>query len=148
MTQNNNPELEKPKKKKGRPPKYDVERKPMSFYLPNRLMVDYKVFIQLKGINQNDFAINLIGKEIDKEKDKIEQYKNKTFNKPVKKERGLQKKHISFNLPISMIEDIKILTLIKGIRQCNFVSDLIEKEINKEKDKIEQYKNFMKKVTA
>ena len=55
-----------------------------------------------------------------------------------------QTKHVSFSLPVSVIENIKIISHLKGMNQTQFILSLIQSEMEKEKDRIEAYKKLIR----
>ena len=54
-----------------------------------------------------------------------------------------QTKHVSFSLPVSVIENLKIISRLKGMNQTQFILSLIHDEMEKEKDRIEAYKKLI-----
>ena len=54
-----------------------------------------------------------------------------------------QTKHVSFSLPVSVIENLKIISRLKGMNQTQFILSLIHDETEKEKDRIEAYKKLI-----
>ena len=52
-------------------------------------------------------------------------------------------KHISFSLPVSVIENLKIIAGLKKTNQTQLILSLINAEIEKETDKIEVYKKLL-----
>lgn len=52
-------------------------------------------------------------------------------------------KHISFSLPVSVIENLKIIAGLKKTNQTQLILSLINAEIEKETDKIEAYKKLL-----
>lgn len=55
-----------------------------------------------------------------------------------------QTKHVSFSLPVSVIENLKIISHLKGMNQTQFILSLIQSEMEKEKDRIEAYKKLIR----
>ena len=55
-----------------------------------------------------------------------------------------QTKHVSFSLPVSVIENLKIISHLKGMNQTQFILSLIQSEMEKEKDRIESYKKLIR----
>ena len=55
-----------------------------------------------------------------------------------------QTKHVSFSLPVSVIENLKIISHLKGTNQTQFILSLIQNEMEKEKDRIEAYKKLIR----
>lgn len=55
-----------------------------------------------------------------------------------------QTKHVSFSLPVSVIENLKIISHLKGMNQTQFILSLIQNEMEKEKDRIEAYKKLIR----
>ena len=55
-----------------------------------------------------------------------------------------QTKHVSFSLPVSVIENLKIISRLKGMNQTQFILSLIHDEMEKEKDRIEAYKKLIR----
>ena len=55
-----------------------------------------------------------------------------------------QTKHVSFSLPVSVIENLKIISHLKGTNQTQFILSLIQSEMEKEKDRIEAYKKLIR----
>ena len=55
-----------------------------------------------------------------------------------------QTKHVSFSLPVSVIENLKIISHLKGMNQTQFILSLIQSEMEKEKDGIEAYKKLIR----
>lgn len=55
-----------------------------------------------------------------------------------------QTKHVSFSLPVSVIENLKIISHLKGTNQTQFILSLIQNEMEKEKDRIESYKKLIR----
>ena len=53
-------------------------------------------------------------------------------------------KHVSFSLPISVIENLKIISHLKQKNQTQLILELIRKEIESNSDKIEMYRELMK----
>ena len=51
-------------------------------------------------------------------------------------------KHVSFSLPVSVIENLKILAGIERTNQTQIILKLIKKEIEMKSDKIESYKKL------
>lgn len=55
-----------------------------------------------------------------------------------------QTKHVSFSLPVSVIENLKIISRLKGMNQTQFILSLIHDEMENEKDRIEAYKKLIR----
>lgn len=55
-----------------------------------------------------------------------------------------QTKHVSFSLPVSVIENLKIISHLRGMNQTQFILSLIQSEMEKEKDRIEAYKKLIR----
>lgn len=53
-------------------------------------------------------------------------------------------KHVSFSLPVSVIENLKILAGLKKTNQTQLILGMINKEIEKEANKINAYKELLK----
>ena len=53
-------------------------------------------------------------------------------------------KHVSFALPLSVIEDLKILASLKQTNQTQLILGMIKNEIAIEADKIQAYKELLK----
>lgn len=53
-------------------------------------------------------------------------------------------KHVSFSLPVSVIENLKILAGLKKTNQTQLILGMINREIEKEADKINAYKELLK----
>ena len=53
-------------------------------------------------------------------------------------------KHVSFSLPVSVIENLKILAGLKKTNQTQLIIGMINKEIEKEANKINAYKELLK----
>ena len=53
-------------------------------------------------------------------------------------------KHVSFSLPDSVIENLKILAGLKKTNQTQLILGMINKEIEKEANKINAYKELLK----
>ena len=53
-------------------------------------------------------------------------------------------KHVSFSLPVSVIENLKILAGLKKTNQTQLILGMINSEIEKEADKINAYKELLK----
>lgn len=54
-------------------------------------------------------------------------------------------KHVSFSLPLSAIENLKILSQFAGVNQTQFILSLINTEFEKNKVKVEAFRELMKK---
>ena len=52
-------------------------------------------------------------------------------------------KHISFSLPLSVIEDLKIVAGLRKTNQTQLILTLISKELEQEVDRIAAYKKLM-----
>jgi len=52
-------------------------------------------------------------------------------------------KHISFSLPVSVIEDLKILSGLKKTNQTQLILSMIRKELETEKGRIAIYKELL-----
>lgn len=53
-------------------------------------------------------------------------------------------KHVSFSLPVSVIENLKILAGLKKTNQTQLILGMINNEIEKEANKINAYKELLK----
>ena len=54
-----------------------------------------------------------------------------------------QTKHVSFALPLSVVENLKILAGLKKTNQTQLILSLIQSEIDMNADKIEAYKELL-----
>lgn len=54
-------------------------------------------------------------------------------------------KHVSFSLPLSVIENLKILSQFAGVNQTQFILSLVNTEFEKNKAKVEAFRELMKK---
>ena len=52
-------------------------------------------------------------------------------------------KHVSFSLPVSVVENMKILSALKRTSQTQLILGLINAELEKEAGKIEAYKKLL-----
>lgn len=52
-------------------------------------------------------------------------------------------KHVSFSLPVSDIENLKIISALKGMNQTQCILSFIRSEVEKHKQKIKAYKKLM-----
>lgn len=63
---------------------------------------------------------------------------------PKKKDRrNVRSERINIVLTPNTLEDLKTLTALNDESMNNFVHELIDKEIERQKDKIERYREFM-----
>lgn len=53
-------------------------------------------------------------------------------------------KHVSFSLPVSVIENLKIISHLKRTNQTQIILEMINKEIDDNSEKIKMYKELMK----
>ena len=84
-------------------------------------------------------------KETKKEKinfqTKEKEFQNSKIGQPKKYDEPT--KHISFSLPVSVIENLKIISGLKKMNQTQLILSLINAELEKEADKIEAYKKLL-----
>lgn len=77
-----------------------------------------------------------LGAEGEKTAEKVE----KKIGQPKKYDEEV--KHVSYSLPISVIEDLKILSAIHKTNQTQIILSLIKKAIEQDAAKIKAYKEF------
>ena len=52
-------------------------------------------------------------------------------------------KHVSFSLPMSVVENLKILSALRRTNQTQLIMSLINAELEKEAGRIEDYKKLL-----
>ena len=52
-------------------------------------------------------------------------------------------KHVSFSLPVTVVENLKILSALKRTNQTQLIMTLINAELEKESSRIEEYKKLL-----
>lgn len=52
-------------------------------------------------------------------------------------------KHVSFSLPVSVVENLKIMAGLRKTNQTQIILNLINKELEKEADRIKAYRELM-----
>ena len=72
---------------------------------------------------------------------KEREFQNSKIGQPKKYDEPT--KHISFSLPVSVIENLKIISGLKKMNQTQLILSLINAELEKEADKIEAYKKLL-----
>lgn len=79
--------------------------------------------------------------------EKIEQPKKEDvkLKKPIGQPRKYDEptKHVSFALPLSVVENLKILAGLKKTNQTQLILSLIQSELDMNADKIEAYKELL-----
>ena len=53
-------------------------------------------------------------------------------------------KHVSFSLPVSVIENLKILAGLRKTNQTQLILGMINRELESESDRIKAYKELLK----
>lgn len=98
------------------------------------------------------------GGQTQEKEEKPEQEKAETFNEteaqdePSKKVIGQPRKydeptkHVSFALPISVIEDLKVLAGLRKTNQTQLILGMIRNEIAIEADRIQAYKDLINNI--
>ncbi len=71
---------------------------------------------------------------VEKEKTKKAMGQPKKYNEPLV--------NINFKIPVSILENMKILSSIEGTNQTQFLIGLIKKEVEKKKEEIETIKKM------
>lgn len=83
-----------------------------------------------------------------KKEEKIKKEEPKEKNEPPKmgqpKKYDEPTKHVSFSLPVSVIENLKILAGLRKTNQTQLVLGMINRELETEAEKIKAYKELLK----
>lgn len=83
-----------------------------------------------------------------KKEDKIKKEEPKEKTEPPKmgqpKKYDEPTKHVSFSLPVSVIENLKILAGLRKTNQTQLILGMINRELESESDRIKAYKELLK----